>query len=102
MATRDFTLLELGLALGIAAIVGSTAQFFIVRSVGRRLLYRAGRYIGLTPQRLDSARRSLESRGPLAVFIGINVPGARAGGDPGGGPSWPVFPARRTCDDRRQ
>ena len=78
VATGDFSLPELVVALGIAVIVGSTVQFLIVRSAGRPFLYRAGRFIGLTPQRLDKAGATLRERGALAVFIGLNVPGARA------------------------
>jgi membrane protein DedA with SNARE-associated domain len=79
VATGDFSLAELALALGLAVTLGGTVQFFIVRSLGRRLLHRTGRFIGLTPRRLERARASLEGRGPLAVLIGVNVPGARAG-----------------------
>ncbi len=78
-AAGSFTLLELAVVLSIAVFIGSSAQYYVVRSAGRPLLYRGGRFVGLTPERLDRSRARLSGRGPVAVFIGLNIPGARAG-----------------------
>jgi len=84
-ATGVYTLLELAGALLIAIFVGGSVQFLLTRSAGRQVIYRVGRYIGLTPERLDKALALLERRGSMAVFLGLNVPGARAGIIPASG-----------------
>jgi membrane protein DedA with SNARE-associated domain len=84
-AAGSFGVLELLLALEFAVLVGGSVQFFLVRSAGRAFIYRAGRLVGLTPERLDRAGAMLQRRGPLAVFVGLNVPGARAGIIPAAG-----------------
>ncbi len=78
-AAGDLRLLDLTAAVLVAVFLGGTIQFLIVRGVGRQFAYRFGRLVGLTPARLDSAIARLQGGGPLAVFIGLNVPGARAG-----------------------
>jgi membrane protein DedA with SNARE-associated domain len=99
-AAGSFGVLELLLALAIAILIGGSIQFFTVRSAGRPFLYRVGRFVGLTPQRLDRAGAMLQRRGPLAVFVGLNVPGARAGIIPAAGLaglSYTAFAAAMLC-----
>jgi membrane protein DedA with SNARE-associated domain len=84
-ATGAYSLLELVLAIEGAMLIGGSAQFFIARGAGRAVIYRLGRFVGLTPERLDRAMAMLQKRGPLAVFLGLNVPGARAGIIPASG-----------------
>ena len=43
------------LAILVALVLGGIIQFVLVRGPGRSLLYRFGRYIGLTSTRLDAA-----------------------------------------------
>ena len=43
------------LAILVALVLGGIIQFVLVRGPGRSLLYRFGRYIGLTSARLDAA-----------------------------------------------
>jgi membrane protein DedA with SNARE-associated domain len=69
----------------VAIAVGGSVQFLITRSAGRQVIYRLGRYVGLTPERLDRAMAMLQRRGAAAVFLGLNVPGARAGIIPAAG-----------------
>lgn len=78
-AAGAFTLFELGVAVTSAIVVGGTVQFLLVRALGRPFVQRFGRYVGLTLARLDRASSQLEQRGPLAVFLGLNLPAARAG-----------------------
>ena len=78
-ALGQYSLLELALALEAAVFVGCSAKFFLARGVGRQLVSRWGRFIGLTSGRLDRATVHLQRRGPLAVFVGLNVPGMRTG-----------------------
>jgi len=84
-ATGSYGLLELFLAIEFAMLVGGSAQFFMARGAGRQFIYRIGRFIGLTQERLDRAMAMLQKRGPLAIFFGLNVPGARAGIIPASG-----------------
>ena len=78
-ATGSYSLVGLLVAVEVAVILGCSIKFLLVRSAGRGFVYRFGRFVGLTPARLDQATLRLHSRGPLAIFIGLNVPGARAG-----------------------
>jgi LPXTG-motif cell wall-anchored protein len=86
--------LELSLAIGGAILFGGSIQFFIARSAGREFIYRIGRFVGLTRERLDRAMALLQRRGATAVFFGLNIPGARAGITPAAGLArlpYPVF-----------
>jgi membrane protein DedA with SNARE-associated domain len=58
-------------------IIGSSALYFVCRWAGRGLVYRYGRFIRLTPERLDTAEQWLKKHGSRAVFIGRLVPGLR-------------------------
>jgi membrane protein DedA with SNARE-associated domain len=58
-------------------IVGSTFLYFVCRWAGRGLVYRYGRFIRLTPERLDKAEHWLNKHGTRAVFLGRLVPGLR-------------------------
>ncbi|MEA2641057.1 MAG: hypothetical protein QOF51_2451 [Chloroflexota bacterium] len=78
-ATGAYSLPGLILVTEIAVFVGCSIQFLLVRGAGRSLVYRFGRYVGLTEARLDEAGASLRRRGPMAVFVGLNLPAARAG-----------------------
>jgi membrane protein DedA with SNARE-associated domain len=58
-------------------IAGSTFLYFMCRWAGRELVYRYGRFIRLTPERLDTGERWLNQHGTRAVFVGRLVPGLR-------------------------
>ena len=93
-ATGSYSLIELLLVIEFAMLVGGSAQFLIARGAGREFIYRVGRFVGLTRERLDRAMGMLQKRGALAVFLGLNVPGARAGIIPAAGLAglgYPVF-----------
>jgi membrane protein DedA with SNARE-associated domain len=61
----------------LGTMIGSTFLYFAARKAGRDLVYRYGRFIRLTPERLDSAERWLKHHGTRAVFLGRLVPGLR-------------------------
>jgi membrane protein DedA with SNARE-associated domain len=61
----------------LGTIIGSTFLYFAARIAGRGLVYRYGRFIRLTPERLDQAERWLKQHGSRAVFLGRLVPGLR-------------------------
>src|SRR6266849_6351798 len=44
----------------LGTLIGSTILYFAARLAGRELVYRYGRFIRLTPERLDSAERWLK------------------------------------------
>jgi len=93
-ATGAYSLFELLIAIELAMIVGGSIQFFLARGMGRAFIYRVGRFIGLTQARLDRAMAGLQRRGALGVFLGLNIPGARAGIIPAAGLAglgYPIF-----------
>ncbi|HEY1295866.1 MAG TPA: DedA family protein [Chloroflexota bacterium] len=61
----------------IATMLGSSGLYFGCRWAGRGLVYRYGRFIRLTPERLDKAEQWLKKHGTRAVFFGRLVPGLR-------------------------
>jgi membrane protein DedA with SNARE-associated domain len=61
----------------LGTMIGSTFLYFAARKAGRDLVYRYGRFIRLTPERLDRAERWLKQHGTRAVFLGRLVPGLR-------------------------
>ncbi len=63
--------------LELATVLGATFLYFVSRWAGRSLVYRYGRYIRLSPRRLDDAEVWLRRRGPVAVVVGRLFPGLR-------------------------
>ena len=61
----------------LALVLGGLTQFWLARGPGRRILYRFGRYLGLTPARLDAAATKIKLGGPLGITTAILVPGVR-------------------------
>lgn len=61
----------------IALVLGGLIQFVLARGPGRGLLYRFGRYIGLTSLRLDAASNKVKKGGMLGISLVILVPGVR-------------------------
>ena len=64
-------------ATWLGTMIGSTLLYFGSRLAGRGLVYRYGRFIRLTPERLDNAEQWLKRHGSRAVFLGRLVPGLR-------------------------
>jgi membrane protein DedA with SNARE-associated domain len=65
-------------AILLALVAGGIAQFLLARGPGRGLLYRFGRYLGLTPARLDAASGAVRKSGPVGIGLAILTPGIRA------------------------
>lgn len=91
-ATGAYSLVQLLVAILAAILIGGSVQFLIARSAGRQVIYRIGRYVGLTPARLDKAMGLLQRRGTIAIFFGLNIPGARAGIIPAAGVAKLTYP----------
>src|SRR5438093_436862 len=78
VAAGALVLWEVFVVLLAALFVGGTGQFLLARGPARGLLYRSGRYLGLTPARLDAATARVARAGPAAIAVGVLLPGARA------------------------
>jgi membrane protein DedA with SNARE-associated domain len=74
-----FSLWAVLLAATVAGFLGALVQYWLARGPGRGFLYRFGRYVGLTPARLDRATDSIKGRGWLAVALARALPGLRVG-----------------------
>jgi membrane-associated protein len=64
-------------AILLALLLGGLIQFVLARGPGRGLLYRFGRYIGLTKPRIDAAAEKIRKGGILGLTVAILVPGVR-------------------------
>jgi membrane protein DedA with SNARE-associated domain len=62
------------------AIIGDQLGYFIGRAGGRRFLLRWGRYIGITPERIEGAEAFFARHGGKAVFLARFIPGLRVFG----------------------
>ncbi len=65
------------IAILIALVLGGLIQFVLARGPGRGLLYRFGRYIGLTAPRLDAASGKVKKGGVVGISLAILVLGVR-------------------------
>src|SRR5207248_7123927 len=65
------------IAILVALVIGGLIQFLLARGPGRGLLYRFGRYIGLTPPRLDAVGEKVKKGGIFGISLAILVPGVR-------------------------
>jgi membrane protein DedA with SNARE-associated domain len=65
------------LVMEVATILGSGLLYTVARAGGRGLVYRYGRFIRLSPERLDQAERWLNQHGVWAIIAGRLVPGLR-------------------------
>jgi membrane protein DedA with SNARE-associated domain len=65
------------LAILVALVLGGLIQFVLARGPGRGLLYRFGRYVGLTKPRIDAAAGKIRKGGVPGLALAILVPGVR-------------------------
>lgn len=65
-------------ALLLALLLGGSAQFALVRGPGRGVIDHFGRFVGLTPARLEAAAGVARRGGLTAVSLAIFTPGLRA------------------------
>src|ERR1700737_2845697 len=64
-------------AILVALLLGGLIQFILARGPGRGLLYRFGRYVGLTQPRIDAAAEKIRRGGGPGLAVSILVPGVR-------------------------
>jgi membrane protein DedA with SNARE-associated domain len=65
------------LVMESATMIGATVLYLAAARGGRSLVYRYGRYMHLTPERLNRAERWLLKHGALAIIAGRLTPGLR-------------------------
>lgn len=65
------------LVMELATLIGASILYFVSARAGRDLVYHYGRYIHLTPARLDKAERWLTRHGAAAIVAGRLTPGLR-------------------------
>lgn len=61
-----------------ALLVGALIDYFLALWLGRPVIYRLLRAVGVSPSRLDDGERWIDSKGSVSVFIARFVPGLRA------------------------
>lgn len=76
-AQGQFNLLHILLLMELATVLGASLLYWVAARVGRRVVFRLGRYVGLTPERLDRFGGDLHRRGGVAVVVGRLTPGLR-------------------------
>ncbi len=60
-----------------ATLCGSTILFTLARFLGHRLILKFGKYIKLTPQKINKAEKWFAKHGGWAIVIGRLIPGLR-------------------------
>ncbi len=85
IAAGTYSPVELLIALVLAVFIGGSIQFALARTAGRAVVYRLASIVGIGAERLDRAVARLSSGGSRAVFVGLNIPGARAAVIPAAG-----------------
>lgn len=78
VATGKFALAPAFIALLFALVVGGLMQFGLVQKTGRSILFRYGKYLGMTPPRLESATNRLKKGGIVGISFAILTPGVRS------------------------
>lgn len=73
------------LAILIPMLIGGTVQYWVARGPGHEFIYRIGKFIGLTKERLDRAMDAVRKGGIAAVTLGLNTPGVRIATIPASG-----------------
>ena len=76
-AQGRFPFVAVFFAILIPMFAGGLTQFVLARGPGRQLIYRIGKYIGLTRERLDRAMETVRKGGVAAVAVGLTTPGVR-------------------------
>jgi membrane protein DedA with SNARE-associated domain len=76
-AQGELDLIQVLLVMELATVLGASVLYALAARAGRVVVYRLGRYVGLTPARLDRAATELHRRGAVAIVLGRVTPGLR-------------------------
>lgn len=77
-ADGTFVLSQVFVVLLVALVIGGAGEFVLARGPGRRLVYRLGRYVGLSPVRLDLAANTVRRGGVAGIAVSLMTPGVNA------------------------
>lgn len=61
----------------VGSLLGALFNYWISLALGRPLVLRLGRYVGLTPRAIDRAERFFRRHGEVSTFVGRLIPGLR-------------------------
>ncbi|MBI1802962.1 MAG: DedA family protein [Ignavibacteriae bacterium] len=61
----------------LGSIFGITLSYILGRSIGLYLLHRYGRYVLVTPEKLERVHQWFERRGKWSLVVGYYIPGVR-------------------------
>ncbi|HYO49428.1 MAG TPA: DedA family protein [Chloroflexia bacterium] len=78
-ATGELPLWGVLLSAVVAGVIGAFIQYLLARGPARGFIYRFGKYVGLTPARLDKAAAGIKGRGWVALALARALPGLRVG-----------------------
>jgi membrane protein DedA with SNARE-associated domain len=62
---------------GLGSLLGASLNYLVSMWFGRPLMERIGRYVFVTPEKLDAADRYFAKHGEITTFIGRLIPGIR-------------------------
>jgi membrane protein DedA with SNARE-associated domain len=74
---KKFSIYSTMLSAFLGSVCGITISYLLGRSIGLFLLRKYGRYLFITPEKLDSVHRWFLKRGKWALVIGYFIPGIR-------------------------
>ena len=78
LASRGRMNLGWVIAAGVAgSLLGALFNYWLAVVLGRPVLLRYGRYVGLTPRAMDRVERFFRDHGEISTFVGRLVPGIR-------------------------
>lgn len=77
-ATGELSLVWIAAVAAVAGIAGDNVGYLVGKRFGRRVLERFGRFVFLTPRRLDRAERFYRKHGGKTVFLGRFIPVIRS------------------------
>jgi membrane protein DedA with SNARE-associated domain len=72
-----FNIFAVAITAFLAAVIGDSIGYWIGRRGGRPLVHRFGRYVRLTPERLDKVEGFMTRQGPKIVVVARFVEGLR-------------------------
>jgi membrane protein DedA with SNARE-associated domain len=77
VAQRKFILWQAAVVVLVAMVLGGYVQFLLARGPGRGVLFRFGRYVGLTPARVEAVSSRIKKGGIFGMSISALIPGVR-------------------------
>ena len=62
---------------GLGSLIGASLNYVVSLRLGRPIMERVGRYVFVTPEKLDAAERYFARHGEITTFVGRLIPGIR-------------------------